>query len=319
MRLTVLFILLTTFLQASPIWFYTLKVSQKNEIIGYGVDQSYAKAKQQASASIVETISVEIDSSLNTSTSSTNGKVSKATSVNTSSSAHATLSGIKVIRSENIDNNWYVAVKYNNAPLAIKLKTLLPSNLKKSRQNSYLKNTALIKHINDVVNVDLNYEILRKDNLWQLQYQDILLPLTQDDIYQLFTNTKSNEISIVANKSVYKEKDIMEFKIEHAQPGYISILYVEHNGKVGVLLSNLKSKNHLTYPSPKSDDIFVVINPYNRPIKELYVALYSKRPIDLSSFENVTDTLLDQSNYNFDKLILNLDNISFSSYKIKIR
>ncbi len=319
MKIVVSFILSATFLYATPVWFYNIKVSQKNEIIGYGIGESLVKARQQATASVVETISVEIDSSLDIATSSSNGNIYKKASMNISSQAHATLSGIKVIRSVKIDENWYVAVKYDNSPLEIRLKKLLPKELKGSDQNLYLKNTPLIRNLNTEINVSLDYEIIRKDNLWQLQYHDIIIPLTQDDFYLLFSNVKSAKISITANKSVYREKDTMKFEIKHSQPGYISVLYVEHNGKVGVLFSNLVSEKHLIYPSAESEDTFVISNPYKEPIKELYIALYSKEPIDLSMFEEVTSTVLDKTNYNFDRLLFVLNNVVFSSYQIKIK
>ena len=319
MKIVVSFILSATFLYATPVWFYNIKASQKNEIIGYGIGESLANARQQATASVVETICVEIDSSLDIATSNNNGNIYKKASMNISSQAHATLSGIKVIRSVKLDENWYVAVKYDNSPLEIKLKKLLPKELKGSNQNLYLKNTPLIKNLNAAIKVSLDYEVIRKDNLWQLQYHDIILPLTQDDFYLLFSNIRSDVISITANKNIYTEMDTMKFEIKHSQLGYISVLYVEHNGKVGILFSNLASEKHLIYPSTKSEDTFVIYNPYKGPIKELYIALYSKKPIDLLMFEEVSSTVLDKTNYNFDKLLAILNDIAFSSYQIKIK
>ena len=55
--------------------------------------------------------------------------------------------------------------------------------------------------------------------------------------------------------------------------------------------------------SSKSEDVFKIANPYKKTIQELYVAIYSKTPIHLHEFENVSKNLLDESNYNFDQLI----------------
>ena len=111
----------------------------------------------------------------------------------------------------------------------------------------------------------------------------------------------------------------MNFIIKHKNKGYISILYVEHNGKVGVLLANKRSNKSFVYPKKDSQDIFKITNPYNKTIKELYVAIYSKKPIELYEFENVSENLLDESNYNFNKLIEKLNYLDISTFVIKIR
>ena len=109
------------------------------------------------------------------------------------------------------------------------------------------------------------------------------------------------------------------FKIKHKKSGYISILYVEYNGKVGTLLANYKSNKSFMYPDLKSEDLFKIANPYGKAIRELYIAIYSERPVKLNQFENISSDFLDESNYNFDKLISKLDNLEFSTFEIKIK
>jgi len=126
-------------------------------------------------------------------------------------------------------------------------------------------------------------------------------------------------LSIKPNKDIYIENDDMFFYIRHNNQAYISVLYVEHNGKVGILLANKKSKKSFVFPDIKKEDVLKIINPYGKTIKELYVVLSSKEPINLHKFENISDSLLDESNYNFDKLLLKLNEYNFSTYEIKIR
>ncbi|MBT5935337.1 LPP20 family lipoprotein [Sulfurimonas sp.] len=315
----VLFIFLPILSFANPSWFYNLEPTNRNELIGYGIDKELVKAKQKATTSIVEFISVKIQSTLSISDSDVNGEINSNSSSKIKSEASAVLSGVKVLKSVKTDGKWYVAVKYDNSPLEKKFKKLLPKKLQNEKQNQYLKNTPLVKSLNSEIKKNLNYKIIRKDNLWQISYKDIFLPISQDNFYKLFSNTKSNTISIKANKREYKQNDKMYFKIHNKDAGYISILYVEHNGKVGVLLSNRKSDNFFNYPNGKDEDTFTIVNPYKGPIKELYIAIYSKTAIDLDEFESVSDDLLDKTNFNFHKLIAELNNIVFSSYVVKIK
>lgn len=304
---------------ANPLWFYNLKPSDKNEIIGYGMASTLSNAKQNAITDIVKTISVEVDTSTDISKSVKNGKYNKNISSNLSTKSKASLSGIKVLNVEEIKGNWYVASSYDNSPIDIKLKKLLPENIKEEKQNNYLRDTELFQIFNSKIGKKLDYKIIRKDNLWQLRYKDITLPLNQSDFYKLFSNQSNKTITLKANKKVYKENDEMYFKIDLSKKGYVSILYVEHNGKVGVLSANKLKNRKFTYPDLKSEDTFKIANPYGQTIKELYVAIYSKEPIDLDQFENVSDDLLDESNFNFHKLLEKLSKYKPSTFTIKIK
>lgn len=304
---------------SNPSWLYNINNNNKYDIVGYGIADTLLKAKQNAISEITNTISVEVDTSVNISTSDTNGIVNQDASTNLKTKSQAILSGVKFIKVEQLNDMWYVAAKYDNSPIEIKLKKLLPSNLENEVQNCYLKNTPLISELNTQINKKLNYKIIRKDNLWQLKYRDILIPLNKQNFYKLFSNKSTNKLSIIPNQKIYKENDEMFFKINTEKDGYVSILYVEYNGKVGVLLANKKAKKTFLYPDLKSEDRFKIVNPYHRTIRELYIAIYSELPIDLYEFENVSDNLLDESNYNFDHLISKLNNLQFSTFEIKIR
>jgi len=311
--------LLPIVLLASPSWLYKIEHDKKHDIVGYGISGNLREAKKNAIADITNTLHVSVDSSLDMVNKDENGNLTQNTSTHLSTSSKAVLSGVEYIKVEKSGELWYVAAKYDNSSLDIKLKKLLPDNLQNEAQNKYLENTPLIKKLNKEFNVKLNYQIIRKDNLWQLKYRDILLPINMRNFYQLFSNQYSPKLSIKPNKNIYRENDNMFFYIKQKMIGYISVLYVEHNGKVGVLLLNKKSKKSFTFPNIKTEETFKIVNPYGKTIKELYVVLYSKIPIDLHKFENIDDNLLDESNYTFDKLLLKLNKYNFSTYEIKIR
>jgi len=310
-------------LVANPSWLYTIKPTHSNEIVGYGIDKSLTQARQNAMSDIVKSISVHIESSTDITKSTNDGKYKKNVSSNTKTQAKATLTGIEFIRGKQIGDLWYVAARYDNSPLEIKFKKLLLQNLTNEKQdetqNKYLARSPLLRVLNSEIDTKYDYEIIRKDNLWQLKYKNILLPLSQANFYKTFSTQSTKNLSIQANKSIFRENDEMYFKIKSTKKGYLSILYVEHNGKVGVLTSNIKSQTNLLYPDLKSEDTFKISNPYNKPIQELYVVLHTEKPLDLSLFENVSENLLDESNYNFDTLLNVLNHTKYASCLIKIK
>ena len=311
--------LFPVFVLANPSWLYSLEKTHKNEIIGYGIDKNQHQAKQSAMADIVKSISVNVKSDTKITKENQKGKYNKDISTNLETSSEAKLTGLIFTKVEQLNGLWYVSAKYDNSPLELKIKKLLSKNLQNQTQNMYLRNTPLFHSLNKEISKKLNYEIIRKDNLWQIKYTDILLPISENNFYNLFVNYKTNDISLIANQKIYNDNDKMYFNINHKKAGYISILYVEHNGKVGILIDNKKSNKSFSYPDLKSKDNFTIVNPYNKPIKELYIALYSVNKIDLSEFENVTDDLLDDSNFNFGKLIKKFNKYSFSTFSIKIK
>lgn len=320
MKKLILLLFFYSSLFAMPKWFFMLEPQSNNELIGYGVASSLELAKQNAMADIVKSIAVNIHTQLNMTQSNIEGKHDKSISQTLKTQANATLSGVKTLQAENFDNLWYVALSYDNSPVQHKLKKLLPTVLKEQTQSAYLAQTDLFKTLNREISIPLDYHIVRQNNFWQLQYKDIFLPLNQEEFYALFDNQTSQELNLKTNQTIYQPNDEMFFKLHStSQTGYFSLLYVEHNGKVGVLFANQDAKKELRYPAKKSDERFVVANPYGKTIEELYVLIYSNTPLDVRDFESVSHTYLDESNFNFDKLLAIMKHYQFATTKIKIR
>jgi len=319
MRMKLLLILCSPILAfASPAWMFKIKY-QESIVIGYGIGFSLEEAKKNALSDIIDSISVDVKSVSNITTHVINGKVKKRVSTNIATNSQLHLSGVKYIKITEEKGRWYVAAKYDNAPFAVRFSKLIHNAKQNEHQNSYLKSTSLIHTLNNEIKYTLNYEIIRKDNLWNVKYKNSILPLNQENFYQLFSTQKGHNLNIRANKEVYKENDEMYFNIQHKTAGFISILYVEHNGKVGVLLQNYSSRKNFRYPNKTSSDIFKISNPYGHTIYELYVAIYTPQKIDLHEFENISDTQLDESNYNFHKLVKLLNTHTYSTYTVKIQ
>jgi hypothetical protein len=320
MKKIILFAFFCSSLFAMPKWFLVLEPQSNNELIGYGVASSLELAKQNAMADIVKSISVNIHTQLDMTQSNIDGKHDKSISQTLKTQANATLSGVKTLQAENFDNLWYVALSYDNSPVQHKLKKLLPTVLKEQTQSAYLAQTDLFKTLNREIKTPLDYHIVRQNNFWQLQYGEIFLPLNQEEFYALFDNQTSQELNLKTNQTIYQPNDEMFFKLySTSHTGYFSLLYVEHNGKVGVLFANQDAKKELRYPAKKSQEHFVVANPYGKTIEELYVLIYSNTPLDVRDFESVSHTYLDESNFNFDKLLAIMKHYQFATTKIKIR
>jgi hypothetical protein len=279
-----LILLLPIHLFATPSWFYNIP-SKSYEIIGYGIDENLQIARDIAKAEISKIIKIKISSNSNIKKSLTNDKYQKSFQSNISTSADATLQGIKILKEEQVDNQWHVAVIYDNRTLLQKINVKYP----KFKESS----------LRDIKNI----KVIRKNNSWYLKIKDDLYLLNTQNFQKIFSNKSAKNLTFVSSKTIYKSQDEMQFKITSKHKGYISILYSEANGKVGVILNNIPINKKLIYPKQNDENKLLAYNPTKNTIVELYICIYSKNKLDLREFENISDDLLDESNYNFDRLL----------------
>ena len=94
-------------------------------------------------ADITQYISVSVESTTDISISDIDGNIQNSASATSKIKSKAILSGVEFIKVEQVGRLWYIAAKYDNSPLDIKLKKLLPLGLKDEKQNKYLKKTEM--------------------------------------------------------------------------------------------------------------------------------------------------------------------------------
>ncbi|MEA3314521.1 MAG: hypothetical protein U9Q30_01530 [Campylobacterota bacterium] len=293
-------LILPIYLFATPSWFYNIPL-KNYEIIGYGIDGNLQTARDIAKAEISKTIKIKISSNSNINKSLSNDKYQKSFKSNISTSTDATLQGIKILKEEYKDNQWYVSVIYDNRTLIQKI------NIKYPKFNK--------SNLKDIQNI----KVIRKDNSWYLKIKDDLYLLNNQNFQQIFSNINNKNLTFQSNKSIYKSQEQMQFKIATQDKGYVSILYSEANGKVGVILANKSIHKRLVYPKQNDENQLIAYNPTKNTIVEWYLCIYSKDKLELREFENISDDILDESNYNFGKLLDTMKKNKFSTIKLKIK
>jgi len=300
MNKLLLFLILPIYLYSTPLWFHNTS-SNSYEIIGYGIDTDLQIARDIAKSEISKQISIKISSNSNVKKTLINDNYQKSFKSNISTSTDATLQGIKILKEEYIDNKWYVGVIYDNRTLLQKI------NIKHPKYSS-----------NDMKNIK-KLNIIRKSNNWYIKIKNDLYILSNDNFISIFSNKKSKNIELISDKIIYNSYDKIHFEINSKNKGYVSILYSEASGKSAVILANKAINHNIVYPKQNSQDELVAYNPSNNTVIEWYICIYSKKKIDLSEFENISANTLDESNYNFDKLLDIIKHNEYVSKRIKIR
>ena len=104
--------------------------------------------------------------------------------------------------------------------------------------------------------------------------------------------------------------------------GYLSILVVYEDGKVGLLLSNAytnKDKN-IKFPSEQSQEEMIAgILEYKKATKDIYFAFISPKVIDLTLFEEQANKQVGESEYRFNDVISLSDKFEFSTLLLRTK
>jgi hypothetical protein len=287
----ILVTLLTQLFSIPPEWYLSLD-KKPETIYGYGKDINPQKAKKLAK----HMIQLRID--------------------------HRLIPNyLTFLKQSKKDGITYVAYSYNTQTLYNKIynkKHLIRSS--KKPNNQLIKNSSIYRNIVYRLQLKPYLSLIKEDNSWYLLIDENKFYVDVLHFPKLFSNIQHNDLKFTINKRVLKYPDTIQFEIKSKEKGYVSILYSSSYGKVKSIISNEKiSEKTYLYPTNNIDKL-TVYNQSEDDLKELYIAIFSKEPLDLYEFEFLEESaLLDGSNYNFDKLLHILQENRFSTIKVRIK
>ncbi len=320
-----IFLIFSYFLNASsPEWFR--KLSHKEyEIIGYGSSKSLEEARTMAKKEIANSIQTQIISENIFETSEINDVVNEKMNLYLEAKTDVVLSDLKTVKEEEKKKIWYVALIYENLPVERKFAkriSLLDHEIEK--QNKYLLNSPLIQSINKELNCKLDIKLKRKNKLWYLAYENIMLPLSPDEFEKLFISSESDKISINPSKSsLLTEGDVFSFSVESKQDGYLSIINVYENGECFIIASNqsVSSNNPIRIPNESSDKELVAgLFIENQPTYDLYIVLFDKGEINLSRIQKAGEKIeKEEWHYKFNEVLEMMNEFEFCTVLTRTR
>ncbi|QOY52298.1 LPP20 family lipoprotein [Candidatus Sulfurimonas baltica] len=303
-----------------PQWYKNreLQSAVKYEIIGYGNGNTIKDAEASAKEDIAQTLISKVDSSF-TSTSTDDKTTSKAILKVTS---NLNLQNVKTIKQEQIDGLFYVALKYKNLDLAYRVKTTIGNfECTKQELNSYLLLTPLVKKLTDSLGCKLNFKLDRRNEAWYLKYKEYLFLLSDDEFEELYETNINDNFEFKSNKTVLTDGDSFYFTFNSKQDGYITLLNVYENGVVTLLQPSAPIKNSIQIPSKDSENYFEAgLVKEDENTYDLYVAIYTKEPLNMSRFEYANEDLASSElAYKFDELIGVMNQAEYSSLLLRTR
>lgn len=191
----------------------------------------------------------------------------------------------------------------------------------KQELNSYLLKTPLVKKLTDSLGCELNFKLDRRNEAWYLKYKEYLFLLSDDEFEELYVTNTNDNFEFKSNKTVLTDGDSFYFTFNSKQDGYITLLNVYENGVVTLLQPSAPIKNSIQIPSKDSANFFEAglvkegVNTY-----DLYVAIYTKEPLNMSRFEYANEDLASSElAYKFDELIELMNGYEYSSLLLRTR
>ena len=312
-------------LQTYPKWYEnrTLHSTAKHEIIGYGEGKTIKEAESLAKEDIAKTLISKVDSTVSVTKNSSGSEFNKNTLSKLTVSSKLNLHNLKTLKQEQNNGIFYVALKYENLDLAYRIKSATGNfECTKQNNNSYLLKTPLIQKLTASLGCELDFKLDRRNEAWYLKYKEHLFLLSDDEFEELYTTVKNtDDFEFISNKRVLTDGDSFYFTFNSKQDGYITLLNVYENGIVTLLQPSIPLKNTLQVPSKDSANYFEAglikegVDTY-----DLYVAIFTKQPLDMSRFEYANEELAQSElAYKFDELMRVMNGYEYSSVLLRTK
>ena len=335
MRYKILFSLATILLFVScanqakpsqtPAWYHsqTLQAQNSSQFLGYGDAKTLFEAKSIAKEEIAQSLISHVETSFVSKTEvqkdGNQEQYNTQTKHNLKVTTKIDLQNLSIVKQEYLDGRYYVLLVYENLDLAYKIKKSVP-NIECGKVNAYIKSTPLYQTIRSSLSCDINLNLQRRNSAWYLGYKDKEFLLNSSEFEKLYVVKHSKIFDFQISKPMLKDGDSFFFRVKSKKEGYITLLDVYENGIVTVISPSQKIEKTLQIPSKESANYFeaaVVKNSHDS--SDLYVALFSEKPLDMSRFSYADDEVLSSEvAYKFDELIEMLSSLEYATLVVHI-
>lgn len=323
----ILLIFMTTLFSAEiPEWFInrSYQPTKNYEVVGYGMGGSLKKATLHAKEDIAGRLLTEISSTKKSRVSEKDGQLSKSMDIEIDAQVHTVLSDLKTLRMEPQDGNYYIALLYENLKLSRRfIQKVGEIECLQRTPNPYLALTPMYEEIKKAAGCDIDLSLERKDSVWYISYKSILVPIAPIDYEDLFISARHSPVILNASSRSLREGDEFYFTLHSTQNGYVTLLNVYANGITAVVEPSMKvgKEKPLRIPSDESDTYFEAgLLTKGQPTYDLYVAFFTREPINVSRFEMSGDKPLEgEAAYKADELIRMTEKYPFTTLFIRTK
>lgn len=318
-----LVLLLALFVNANATWFYKIP-SKDYEIIGYGVGKSYEEAITLAKADISSYIQSEIKSELKIDTKESNDDFSHSAKSSIKSVSNTVLAGVEVIKTEQIKDRYYVAVKYDTRPFGVKFIEKIGNKKLCTNKISFLNKTPFGENLKKLASCDLDLKLYKNNNIFFIENNGISMVWSEDNIDALFVEQQNVDLNLKPSKTNLKHNEAFYLSLKsNKMGGYVSFFNLYNQGEVVLMVDNIPNNFGKTIKIPQflDENLELVASTNGKDdTKDLYIVIWHKDKLQFPTFDIISDKTVDNSsNDNFSKLIDILDKNVWSSALVRVK
>ena len=310
----------------APSWYvhHTFKEKKSSEYLGYGEGESLFAAKALAKEAIAQTLMslAESSSVIQSEVRKKNGVevVNKRAAFDLKITTKINLQNLEVKKQEQQNGRYYVVLAYQNLDLVYRLKKSV-GDVECGKVDSYMTQTPLYAKIRSALSCDVSLQLERKNSAWYLAYKEHTFLLGDGEFEKLYVSKQSKKFDFSISKSVLRDGDSFYLSLRAKKAGYITLLDVYENGVVTLLQDSKKIDEKMQIPSKESKNYFEAgVLEKGRDSHDLYVAIYSQTPLDMSRFVYGDEELeSDESAYKFDELIKLLNSYEYATLLVRTK
>ena len=316
-----------------PIWFSNRTLLKDSaEFIGYGQGNSIEQAMAGAKTDLALSISAKVNYIIEENIQTDGKKSSTQVLIRSRIESNLQLSGIKLIKTQTINNITYSAYIYSNLPVVSKIINAKIDVKCTATTNPYLKHTMLFQSIKQQLfmngqGCEPQVEVTYKNNTWYLLITSTkntthMYPLGEYDLSRLFAKVKNDTVELKASSTSLQEGDFYHFTMQTKERGYLSLIYISGDGQILLLINNQAQTagNKLVYPNLKFYDGLVAESNKQRYSQDVAILALCKNQIDLSNISQISTQRTDEKNqFQFDQVMQQIQHCKISSELIKVQ
>lgn len=280
--------ILVSYLDASPKWYIQNNIPSKSyEVIGYGTGDTKEEAEQNAKANISKTISSQVSSSSIMNKTSDQDSYSKSFISKSEIKSNVILDGVSIIKSDKVDDKFFVALKYINLPFANKVALDFPnSSLLSKEKNEYLKSTILLDELKN------EFGFYPKVTIYngKLTIGNRTYHINKTMLGKLFASKSNKNVKLNVPK-LLKNEDFYFIGVESKNKGYLTLVQIYENGETSILLDNKELNKHSKIEFPNRDEydgLQAYLSIDQDKAKDLTIAMICRQEKDFSYFDNIS-------------------------------
>ncbi len=284
----------------APAWYARQAFDAPGYWLGYGDALTLEQAKAVARADLAATFKTEIRASLRLDQNLDGDELSRRAETRIDQFTSAEFEDLDILRSEQQQGRYYLALGYDHRPLGQRLIARLDGNpvdgdgLQQLPTSSRLYQQ-LEQAMGRVPSVRLHHERGR----YLLSSSGNTMAVRDDEIDALYPQVGSSELqfTLTPAQNVYAPETLFKASITTQQSGHLSYLQVFGNGAMVLMLANqpFSEGQHIDYPDPALyDGLVTELPPGQAATSVQHLAMLCPEPRDLSRLENLSSRANDR-------------------------